>query len=220
MSPLPLLLCLDWFSCEPVPDFLPRHQLVNRLYVSPPEVLPTELSSGMMSQWARTLYMLVRNYLNPTSQRGKVSWKAAHILFHLVIEQSVSVECYVHESLIIAGAANATVSTSSLVLPLIITSLAAHAGVPALPTDDIGSSDTIKVNNQVTLHRSDAHCTSGGFSIEQQALLDSLSASHQVTHALLCRIWDRLDTYSELLLSLAWPIQPTDPPRPPRASSI
>ncbi|KAI5312971.1 hypothetical protein L3X38_042145 [Prunus dulcis] len=44
----------------------------------------------------------------------------------------------------------------------------------ALPTDDIGSSDTIKVNNQVTLHCSDAHCTSGGFSIEQHALLKSL----------------------------------------------
>ncbi|CAB4269395.1 unnamed protein product [Prunus armeniaca] len=207
-------------SCEPVPDFLPCRQLVNRLYVSPPEVLPTELSSGMMSQWTRTLYMLVRNYLNPTSQHGKVSWKAAHILFQLVIEQSVSVEFYVRESLIVAGAANATVPASSLVLPRIVTALAAHARVPALPTDDIGSSDSLKVNNQVTLHRSDAHCTSGGFSIEQQALLDSLSASHQVTHALLRRIWNRLDTYSELLLSVAGHIQPTAPPRSPRARSI
>ncbi|PQQ13036.1 uncharacterized protein Pyn_14638 [Prunus yedoensis var. nudiflora] len=121
----------------------------------------------MMSQWTRTLYMLVRNYLNPTSQHGKVSWKAAHLLFQLVIEQSVNVEFYVRESLIVAGAANATVSTSSLVLPRIITTLAAHTGVPALPTDDLGLSVTIRVNNQVTLRRSDAHCTSGGFSIEQ-----------------------------------------------------
>ncbi|CAB4293221.1 unnamed protein product [Prunus armeniaca] len=82
------------------------------------------------------------------------------------------------------------------------------------------SSDSLKVNNQVTLHRSDAHCTSGGFSIEQQALLDSLSASRQVTHALLRRIWNRLDTYSELLLSVAGHIQPTAPPRSPRARSI
>ncbi|CAL8134940.1 unnamed protein product [Prunus armeniaca] len=186
-------------SCVPVLDFLPRRQLVNCLYVSPPEVLPTKLSSGMMSQWTRTLYMLVRNYLNPTSQHGKF---------------------YVRESLIVAGAANATVPTSSLVLPRIITALAAHARVPALPTDDIGSSDSIKVNNQVTLHRSDAHCTSGGFSIEQQALLDLLSASHQVTHALLRCIWNRLDTYSELLLSVAGHIQPVDPPSPPQARSI
>ncbi|PQM40711.1 uncharacterized protein Pyn_02812 [Prunus yedoensis var. nudiflora] len=202
-------------SCEPVPDFLLRRQLVNQLYVSPPAVPPIELSSGMMSQWTRTLYMLVRNYLNPTSQHGKVSWKAAHILFQLVIEQSVSVEFYVRESLIVASAANATVPTSNLVLPRIITALAAHAGVPALPTDDIGSSNTIKVNNQVTLHSSDAHCTSGGFFFEQQALLDSLSASHQVTHELLRRNWACLDTYSELLLSLAGHIQPTDPPRAP-----
>ncbi|CAL9011905.1 unnamed protein product [Prunus brigantina] len=59
--------------CELVPDFLPRRQLVNQLYVSQLEELPTELSSGMMSQWTHTLYMLMRNYLNPTSQHGKVS---------------------------------------------------------------------------------------------------------------------------------------------------
>ncbi|KAI5319284.1 hypothetical protein L3X38_038992 [Prunus dulcis] len=116
-------------SCEPVPDFLPCHQLVNRLYV-------------------------------------KVSWKAAHILFQLVIEHSVSVEFYIRESLIAVGAANATVLTRSLVLPRIITSLATHASVHALSTDDIGSSNTIKVNNHVTLHLS-SHCTSGNFSIEQ-----------------------------------------------------
>lgn len=67
-------------SCEPVPYFLPCHRLVNQLYVSPPEVLPTELSCGMMSQWTHTLYMLVCNYVNPTSQHRKVSWKTAHIL--------------------------------------------------------------------------------------------------------------------------------------------
>ncbi|CAB4300149.1 unnamed protein product [Prunus armeniaca] len=138
----------------------------------------------------------------------------------LVIEQSVGAEFYVRESLIVAGATNATVLTASVVLPHIITALAAHAGVPALSIDAIGSSDTIKVNNQVTLHYNDAYCTFGGFSIEQHALMDSLSTSHHVMHALLHRIWDRLDTYSELLLSFAGHIQPTDPPRPPRARSI
>ncbi|PQQ04615.1 uncharacterized protein Pyn_15177 [Prunus yedoensis var. nudiflora] len=196
---------------------LPRRQLVNRLYVSLPEVLPTELAFGMMSQWTHTLDMLVRNYLNPTSQHGKVSWKAAHILFQLVIEQSVSIEFYVRESLIVIGATNATVPTASLVLPQVITALVAHASVPTLSTDDIGSSNTIKVNNQVTLHRSDAHCTSGSFSIEEQALLDSFSASHQVTHVLLHRIWNHLDTYGELLLTLDGHIQPTDPPRSTQA---
>ncbi|KAI5323851.1 hypothetical protein L3X38_032924 [Prunus dulcis] len=34
-------------SCKLVPDFLWYRQLVNRLYVSPPEVLPTELSYGL-----------------------------------------------------------------------------------------------------------------------------------------------------------------------------
>ncbi|CAL2236820.1 unnamed protein product [Prunus armeniaca] len=153
-------------SCELVPDFLLCRQLVNQLYLSPPEVLPSELSYGMMSQWTRTLYILVRNYLNPTSQHG-----------NLVIEHSISVEFYIRENLINAGATNATVPTASLVLPRIITSLVAHIGVPALSTDDIGYSDTIKVNNQVPLHRNDAYCTAGGFSIEQHALLDSLSAS-------------------------------------------
>ncbi|XP_021831887.1 uncharacterized protein LOC110771842 [Prunus avium] len=66
----------------------------------------------------------------------------------LVIEHSVSVEFYIRESLIVVGAANATILTTSLVLPRIIIALAAHAGVPALSIDDIGSSDTIKVNNQ------------------------------------------------------------------------
>ncbi|CAB4268965.1 unnamed protein product [Prunus armeniaca] len=162
-------------SCEPVPYFLPCHRLVNRLYVSTPE---------------------------------------------LVIEQSASVEFYIRESLIASGAANATVPIASLVLPRIIIALAAHASVHALFTDDIGYSDTIKVNNQVTLHLSDAHCTSGGFSIEQRALLDLLSTSHQVMHALLHCIWDRLDTYDELLLTLAGHIQPPDPPHLTRAHSL
>ncbi|CAL9005767.1 unnamed protein product, partial [Prunus brigantina] len=165
-------------SCEPIPYFLPCHRLVNQLYVSPPEVLPTELSCSMI------------------------------------------VEFYIRESLIAAGAANATVPIASLVLPRIIISLAAHAGVHALSTNDIGSSNIIKVNNQVTLHLSDAYCTSGGFSIEQRALLDFLSTSHQVMHALLRFIWDRLDTYDELLLTLAGHIQPPDPPRPTRAHNL
>ncbi|CAL8122081.1 unnamed protein product [Prunus armeniaca] len=155
-----------------------------------------------------------------TDVHGKVSWKAAHILFQLVIEQSVSAKFYVRESLIVASATNATVLTASVILPQIITALAAHAGVPTLSIDAIGSSDTIKVNNQVTLHNNDAHCTFGGFSIEQHALMDSLSTSHHVMHALLHRIWDRLDTYSELLLSFAGHIQPIDSPHPPRARSI
>ncbi|CAL9005705.1 unnamed protein product [Prunus brigantina] len=138
----------------------------------------------------------------------------------LVIEQSANVEFYIRESLIAAGAANATVPIASLVLPRIIISLAAHAGVHALSTNDIGSSNIIKVNNQVTLHLSDAYCTSGGFSIEQRALLDFLSTSHQVMHALLRRIWDRLDTYDELLLTLPGHIQPPDPPRPTRAHNL
>ncbi|KAI5344121.1 hypothetical protein L3X38_011998 [Prunus dulcis] len=111
----------------------------------------------------------------------------SYIVFQLVIKQFVNVEFYIRESLIAAGATNAIVSIASLVLPRIITALAAHAGVPALSTDDIGSSDIIKVNNQVTLHRNNAHCTSGDFSIEEHALLELLSTSHQVTHALLHR---------------------------------
>ncbi|CAB4283015.1 unnamed protein product [Prunus armeniaca] len=95
--------------------------------------------------------MLVHNYLNPTSQHRKVSWKAAHILFQLVIEHSVNVEFYICESLIAAGASNAIVLTTSLVQPRIITALATHASVLALSTDDIGSSNTIKVNNQERL---------------------------------------------------------------------
>ncbi|CAB4313449.1 unnamed protein product [Prunus armeniaca] len=85
-----------------------------------------------------------------TSCLRKVSWKAAHILFQLVIEHSVSVEFYICESLIAAGAANAIVLTTSLVQPRIITALATHASVLALSTDDIGSSNIIKVNNQVS----------------------------------------------------------------------
>lgn len=46
---LGLTLIRSGSSCEPVLDFLPRRQLVNQLYVSSPETLPTELSSGMMS---------------------------------------------------------------------------------------------------------------------------------------------------------------------------
>lgn len=76
-------LALIWpgATCEPVPNSIPCLQLMNLLYVSPPEVLPTKLSSGMMSQWTRTLYMLVCNFLNLTSQHGKVSWKAAYLFF-------------------------------------------------------------------------------------------------------------------------------------------
>ncbi|CAB4317764.1 unnamed protein product [Prunus armeniaca] len=143
-------------SCEPVLDFLPCRQLVNRLYV-------------------------------------KVSWKAAHILFHLLIEHSVNVEFYIRESLIVVGAANAIVQTTSLVLPRIITALVLML-VSLHCLWMILALRTIKVNNQITLHHNDAHCTSGSFSIEQHALLDSLSASRQVTHALLHRIWDRLNT--------------------------
>ncbi|CAL8085161.1 unnamed protein product [Prunus armeniaca] len=71
-----------------------------------------------------------------------------------------------------------------------------------------------------------AHCTSGGFSIEQQALLDSLIVLLVVppplplTHVLLCRIWDHFDTYGELLLTLAGHIQPPDPSCPTRARSL
>ncbi|CAL8163301.1 unnamed protein product [Prunus armeniaca] len=134
--------------------------------------------------------MLVHNYLNPTSQHRKVSWKAAHILFQLVIEHSVNVEFYICESLIAAGASNAIVLTTSLVQPRIITALATHASVLALSTDDIGSSNTIKVNNQVS------------------------------PSMLIVLLVERLDTYGELLLTLVVHIQPPDPPHPTWARSL
>ncbi|CAB4313496.1 unnamed protein product [Prunus armeniaca] len=178
-----------------------------------------DTGTGTLSKNRERQLFKLRSYRCPSEYLTQRNSKVNPIPYALH-QLTVSVDFYVCESLIIAGAANATVLTSSLVLTQIITTLAAYAGVSALSTDDIGSSDTIKVNNQVTLHRIDAHYTFGGFFIEKQAFLDSLSASHQVTHALLRRIWDRLDTYSELLLSLAGHIQPTNPPRPPRARSI
>ncbi|CAB4279497.1 unnamed protein product [Prunus armeniaca] len=102
-----------------VPDSIPRLHLVNILYVSQPEVLPTKPSLGMMSQWTCTL---ICNFLNLTSQHGKVSWKVAYLLFQLVIDHSFSVEFYIRDSITTTGATNASVSVefSSLLLLMLV----------------------------------------------------------------------------------------------------
>ncbi|CAL9006894.1 unnamed protein product [Prunus brigantina] len=107
-----------------------------------------------------------RPFSSRRSRSGTTPSASPHPPISHFISQACStryIDLVFRESLIVVGAANAT----GLVLPQIITTLDAHAGVPALSTYVIGSSDTIKVNNQVTLHRSDAHCTFGCFSIEQ-----------------------------------------------------
>ncbi|KAI5328271.1 hypothetical protein L3X38_027668 [Prunus dulcis] len=54
------------------------------------------------------------------SLHGKVSWKAAYLLFQLVIDQSVSVEFYIRDSVTIVGAINASVSVEFSPLLLLI----------------------------------------------------------------------------------------------------
>ncbi|CAL2266210.1 unnamed protein product [Prunus armeniaca] len=173
LTPCTVDLLMTLLQSSPLP---PQGACVEEL----PLVLPTILRS--LTSCLRCALLVILMW--------KVSWKAAHILFQLVIEHSVSVEFYICESLIAAGAANAIVLTTSLVQPRIITALATHASVLALSTDDIGSSNIIKVNNQVS-----------------PSMLTVL-------------LVERLDTYGELLLTLVVHIQPPDPPRPTRARNL